>query len=122
MSEFNVGDKVAIYTANHWGIPRVTPTVIEKETKTQYVLTNGARYRKDDCREVGVDRYRSSLLIALDDPRIAEAQKQRQRQALVNSLSSAYDKWYRDRRVSPIELVATARNLADWDAAEKSSG
>ena len=73
MSDFEAGDCAAVYRAGSWGLPSVHRVTIDRVTATQYVLSNGDRYRKSDLRKVGTDRYYSPELVALDDPRLASA-------------------------------------------------
>ena len=115
MSDFEAGDCAALYRAGSWGLPSVHRVTIDRVTATQYVLSNGDRYRKSDLREVGTDRYYSPELVALDDPRLASAAKAQERQRLVNAVSAASDKWARDRRSTPTDLAAAAQALVDYD-------
>lgn len=119
MSTFEAGDRAALYRAGSWGLPSAHQVTVDRVTATQYVLSNGDRYRKSDRREVGRDRYNSPELVALDDPRLARAAKAQERQRLVNEVAAASDRWARDRRTTPTDLTAAARALVDYDAKDQ---
>lgn len=115
MANFAPGDRVGMYSQPNFGNPSVRWSTVERVTKTQYVLTNGLRYRREDLREVGRDRWGSNELIAADDPRATMAAKAQERQALVTALWSAWEGWHRDRRATPAQVALAAQALVDYD-------
>jgi len=56
-----VGDKVACKNGTSWG-SHFSVETIDRETKTQWILSNGKRYKKDSLREIGNHYGRISKL------------------------------------------------------------
>lgn len=67
------GAQVAVYRESFHGEGSYTTDTITKITKTQIVLTNNQRFRRDHLTLVGSSRYTAPILKPLNDPAIVQA-------------------------------------------------
>lgn len=111
------GAKVALYRFRAWGPADVRYTTVAKLTRTQIVLDNGDRYRRDNLHAVG-GSYSSPSLLPADDPKVTEALREQRFRDVLSAVKREAEKVRTDHepREALVVLDELARVVADAQA------
>jgi len=106
------GAEAYVYNRNGWGVTELRKVQITKVTKSR-VTTTGDRVfyvRKygNTLTALGMEYHRSPDLIAVDDPRVAEAKAEALKQKIDNAARAAADDFNKSRTVDNAHKAVAA--------------
>jgi len=107
-----VGAEAYTYQASGWGVSELRKVTITKVTKSR--ITTGdtrtfyVRKYGTELTELGREYYRSPVLIAVDDPRVAEARVEARKRKIADDARSTTDAFNRSRTVENAQAAVAA--------------